>query len=152
MIPDDVAEALLAQLDRKLNGINTQKERAAISMELIAEKLPHYQWVGVYWLQDDELLLGPFVGAETEHRRIPVGQGVCGSAVSENKNQVVDDVRELSNYLACSLQTRSEIVVLIRDEQGKIIGQIDADGHRVHDFDATDEAFLQQVASRIAAV
>lgn len=121
------------------------------AMELIARHLPYYRWVGVYWLEGDTLVLGPYVGAQTDHTRIPVGRGVCGTAVAQNRNQLVADVRQLDNYLACSLETRSEIVVLIRDGQGAILGQIDADGHGVGDFDEEDEAFLGEVAARLAA-
>jgi GAF domain-containing protein len=106
--------------------------------------------VGIYWLEGDTLVLGPYVGAPTDHQRIPVGRGVCGTAVAEGKNQIVADVRLLSNYLACSLETRSEIVVLIRHGE-RIVGQIDADGHEPGAFDATDEALLTQVAGRLAS-
>jgi len=96
-------------------------------------------------------VLGPYVGAATEHTVIPVGQGVCGTAVATDTNQVVIDVRLRDNYLACSLETRSEIVVLIRDPQnGQILGQIDADGHAVGAFDASDEALLEAIAERLA--
>jgi GAF domain-containing protein len=95
------------------------------------------------------LVLGPYLGAPTEHDLIPVGTGVCGTAVAEGRNQIVADVRELSNYLACSLEIRAEIVVLIR-RSGQIIGQIDADGHEPGVFDRTDETLLASVAERLA--
>jgi L-methionine (R)-S-oxide reductase len=125
-------------------------EPAARAMRLLADTFSHYRWVGIYWLVKDELILGPFVGAPTEHQRIPVGVGVCGTAVAEGRNQIVQDVRRLHNYLACSLETRSEIVVLIR-KAGQIIGQIDADGDQVGAFDTTDEALLTAVAERLTA-
>lgn len=118
-------------------------------MRLLAE-LPDYRWVGVYRLEGDVLVLDEFVGAPTEHDRIPVGRGVCGTAVAEGRNVIVLDVRELDNYLACSLETRSEIVVLIRNRDGRILGQIDVDGHRVGAFDASDEALLGRVAEILA--
>lgn len=121
-------------------------------MRVLAERLAHFNWTGVYWLRGGELILGPYAGAPTEHTRIAVGRGVCGTAVAENGNQVVADVRELANYLSCSVDTRSEIVVLIRDEAGKVLGQIDVDGHEPGAFDETDEALLEEVAARIAAV
>lgn len=117
-------------------------------MELISQ-LPGYNWSGVYRLEGDTLVLDEYVGAETDHTRIKVGVGVCGTAVSENANQVVEDVRSLSNYLACSLQTRSEIVVLVR-RGDVILGQIDIDGHEVGAFDQSDEAFLERVAGVLA--
>lgn len=113
------------------------------------DDLPDYNWSGIYRLDGDTLVLDAYVGAETDHTRIPVGRGVCGTAVAENKNQVVDDVRELENYLACSVSTRSEIVVLIRRD-GEILGQIDIDGHRVGAFDDSDEKLLQELAVLLA--
>ena len=100
-------------------------------------------------IEPDTLVLDEYVGVATNHTRIPVGRGVCGTAVAEDKNQVVADVRELTNYLACSAQTRSEIVVLIRN-QGSILGQIDVDGHAVGAFGEADEAFLESVAGILA--
>lgn len=109
-----------------------------------------YCWSGVYRLEGDELVLDEYVGEATDHVRIPVGRGVCGTAVAERSNQVIEDVRSLSNYLACSLKTRSELVVLIYALDGSILGQIDIDGHKVGAFDATDEAFLEELAKVLA--
>jgi GAF domain-containing protein len=143
--PEEVA-LIVEQLERSpLSGPRLRR----FAMELL-DKLRDYDWSGIYRLQGDELHLDEYVGASTDHTVIPVGRGVCGTAVSENQNQVIADVRELSNYLACSLQTRSEIVVLIRDGN-RILGQIDIDGHRVHAFDDTDEALLESVADILAS-
>jgi GAF domain-containing protein len=117
-------------------------------MQLLGE-LPTYNWSGIYRLEGDVLVLDAYVGAATDHTRIPVGVGVCGTAVAEDKNQVIPDVRELTNYLACSTQTRSEIVVLIR-RGDSVLGQIDIDGHTVGAYDHTDEAFLDQLAEILA--
>ncbi len=111
--------------------------------------LGEYNWSGIYRLEGDTLILDEYVGSSTDHTQIPVGRGVCGTAVAENKNQIVEDVRELSNYLSCSLQTRSEIVVLIR-QGDDILGQIDIDGHTVGAFDTSDEAFLEALAEILA--
>lgn len=149
------AEALLADVDAYLAAGAAHHGDAAVAhvLRLIADRLPHYNWVGVYVVQGGMLHLGPFVGAPTEHTIIPIGRGVCGTAVATGQNQVVADVRTLDNYLACSVETRSEIVVLIRDPAtGDIIGQIDADGHAVGAFDPSDEALLEAVAVRIAPV
>lgn len=112
-------------------------------------RLPGYNWSGIYALQNDTLVLDAYVGAATDHTHIPVGRGVCGTAVAQNRNIVVDDVRELDNYLACSLETRSEIVVLIR-RGDEILGQIDIDGHEVGRFTAEDEAMLGRLAALLA--
>lgn len=111
---------------------------------------PGYDWCGIYRLEGDTLVLDAYVGAATDHDRIPVGRGVCGTAVAEDRNQVVDDVRTLDNYLACSLETRSEIVVLIRRDD-RILGQIDIDSHTPARFGPADEADLEALAARLAA-
>ena len=112
--------------------------------------LPGYDWCGIYRLEGENLVLDAYVGAPTDHTVIPVGVGVCGTAVATGENQVIDDVRQIENYLSCSTQTRSEIVVLIYSE-GNILGQIDIDGHSVGRFTAEDEAMLEALAELIAA-
>lgn len=101
--------------------------RAAV--QYVATLSPRFNWVGIYILKGDTLELGPFVGAPTRHTRIGVGVGVCGAAVERNEDMNVADVSTAENYLACSLETRSELVVLIRDGNGRILGQIDIDSH-----------------------
>lgn len=142
---------IIVELDQTLAATQGREASVGAVMRLIAERLPHYNWVGVYLLDNGVLNLGPYVGAATEHTLIPVGQGVCGTAVATGQNQVIADVREIENYLSCSVETRSEIVVHIRDAAtGRTLGQIDADGHAVGAFDETDEAFLTVVAARLA--
>ncbi|MHB8636910.1 MAG: GAF domain-containing protein [Fimbriimonadaceae bacterium] len=128
----------------------TERDQAfrASAMALLDE-LPAYNWSGVYRLEGDVLVLDAYVGAATDHVQIPVGRGVCGTAIAENQNQVVGDVRERTNYLACSARTRSEIVVLIR-RGDEVLGQIDVDGHEVNAFDQTDVALLERFAEAIA--
>ncbi len=142
-----------ADAQRILDAVRTYPgdgfELRQFAMEQL-DSLADYNWSGVYALDGDLLKLDAYVGAHTDHTEIPVGRGVCGTAVAENANQVIKDVRELDNYLACSLQTRSEIVVLIRDAEENILGQIDIDGHRVSAFDASDEALLTELATLLA--
>lgn len=116
---------------------------------LLHRARPHWDWVGLYLLAGEELVLGPYVGAPTDHVRIPVGRGVCGTAVASGENQVVADVRELDNYLACSTSTRSEIVVLIR-HRGQIVGQFDVDSDTAGAFGPDDEALLSELAEMAA--
>jgi L-methionine (R)-S-oxide reductase len=112
---------------------------------LLQETQPAWNWVGIYLLVGETLVLGPYVGLPTYHTRIPVGVGVCGSAVAEETNIVIDDVRARENYLACSIGTRAEIVVLIRDAQD-IVGQFDIDSDTVAAFGPADEALLESLA------
>jgi L-methionine (R)-S-oxide reductase len=116
---------------------------------LLQETHPAWNWVGIYLLVGETLVLGPYVGLPTDHARIRVGVGVCGSAVAEETNIIVEDVHVRENYLACSLGTRSEIVVLIRDAQG-IVGQFDIDSDTVAAFDSADEEFLEALAPLVA--
>jgi len=108
-----------------------------------------FNWVGIYVLKGKHLELGPFIGAESEHTRIAIGQGVCGTAVAENADQNVPDVRARENYLACSLETRSELVVLIRDRKGGILGQIDIDSHTLNAFGPEEEEAVRKVAREL---
>ncbi|MFN7016388.1 MAG: GAF domain-containing protein [Fimbriimonadales bacterium] len=152
MIDDALATEVILEAEAILEASDTPvQERLQHLMQHLHDRLPHFHWVGIYWLRGNELVLGPYVGPPTEHTVIPVGRGVCGTAVAENMNQIIDDVRLLSNYLACNLETRSEIVVLIRrPDSGRIIGQIDVDGTEVGAFDESDEAMLEVIAERIA--
>jgi GAF domain-containing protein len=118
-------------------------------VRLLKAERPHYNWVGIYLLEGDMLVLHNYVGKPTEHTRIPVGRGVCGTAVAERTNQIVDDVTAVGNYLACSLETRAEIVVLIRRGDA-IFGQIDIDSDTPAAFRAADEALLDRVAAVLA--
>jgi GAF domain-containing protein len=111
---------------------------------------PRFDWTGIYELFPDETLrLGPFVGAPTDHVFIGVGRGVCGTAVAERRNMNIPDVREVENYLACSAETRSELVVLIRTGD-RIHAQIDIDSHQVGAFDDPTVEHVQRVADLLA--
>lgn len=112
--------------------------------------LPTYTWVGVYWRDDDELVLGPWAGpAPTEHTRIPVGQGICGAAAASGRTEIVADVDEDERYLACFPETRSEIVVPIKDGD-RVVGEIDADGDQIAAFDQSDANVLEEIAAALA--
>jgi len=113
-----------------------------------------WDWSGIYLLVGDTLVLGPRT-APVDHSRIGIGEGVCGTAVSEDRNQIVEDVREVENYLACSIHTRSELVVLIRD-QGTIVGEFDIDSDTIGAFTREDEAMLEEmgllISGRVASL
>jgi GAF domain-containing protein len=106
-------------------------------VEVLHAAHPTWSWVGVYLLVGDTLVLGPFVGPDTEHTRIPVGTGICGLAVETGRNMVVGDVKVYANYLACSAGTQSELVLLIKDD-GDIVGEIDIDSDDLDAFSPKD--------------
>lgn len=142
-------EATVQEIREIATGEGAASDRIASAIERLHERHPHYEWVGIYLLRGDTLELGPYFGAPTEHTRIPVGTGVCGTAVAERANQVIEDVGKIDNYLACSPHVRSEIVVLIW-EGDEILGQIDVDCDEVGAFGPADEAFLVKVAAILA--
>lgn len=142
--------AHLKELERRAGEAPNPTAALDAAMGFLKEAREDYHWVGIYKLEGDTLVLGPYHGPHTDHDRIPVGRGVCGTAVAENKNQVIEDVRALTNYLACNLDTRSEIVVLIREpKSGRILGQIDVDGTKVGAF-REEEKFLEKAARILA--
>lgn len=119
----------------------------------IAEADERFDWVGAYLHNPDEgiLWLHNYVGSPTEHARIAVGEGVCGTAVAEGRNQNVPDVTQIENYLACSPGTKSELVVLIRAGDA-ILGQIDIDSDQAAAFSEEDEAAIAAVTDKLAEV
>ena len=130
----------------------TAKDFASLqrfSVDLIAEQLPNYDWVGFYMLDpsdDGVLVLGSFHGAPTEHIRIPVTQGICGAAVAQGETVIVKDVSSDPRYLSCSIDTKSEIVVPIR-VNGKVVGEIYIDSHALNAFGPADRTFLEECAA-----
>lgn len=110
-----------------------------------------YTSVYMYMLHGGELVLEAYAGRETEHTRIAVGQGVCGTAVATGEDQNVPDVRAISNYIACNTWTRSELVVLIR-RGGVILGQIDVDSDEPDPFTEEERAAVRKVAEALAVL
>ena len=130
---------------------NAPDAEAAMSatVGMLAREVPAYNWVGIYLLAGNELVLGPFVGAPSPHTRIPLGRGICGAAAAEAMTIVVDDVNSDPRYLECSLETRSEIVVPII-HGGVVLGEIDVDSHVRAAFGAADRDLLEAIASQLA--
>jgi L-methionine (R)-S-oxide reductase len=114
------------------------------------ESSSRFDWTGIYELYPDGILrLGPFAGAPTDHVFISVGKGVCGSAVAAGKNMNIPDVSKADHYLACSATTKSELVVLIRDEE-TIFAQIDIDSHQFDAFSDDMVRNVEKLAARLA--
>lgn len=121
--------------------------------ELLEANVPHYNWVGFYFKNGDknELKLGPYVGAPTDHTIIPFGKGICGQVALSNKNFVVPDVTAQDNYIACSITVKAEIVIPIF-VNGENIGQIDIDSNTPDPFTQEDERFLEFVCEKVAGI
>jgi putative methionine-R-sulfoxide reductase with GAF domain len=118
-------------------------------VETLQQEHPKYHWVGIYLLVGDTLVLGPYRGKPTIHVRIPIGEGICGLAARTMDTVNVPDVNADSRYIACSLETRSEIVVPILDGE-TVYGEIDIDSDEAAAFDDADAEELEQVASSLA--
>lgn len=119
--------------------------------QLLFDSVEYYDWVGFYILDQtkNELWLGPFVGASTQHTHIPVGKGVCGQVAATGQTMVVQDVTALENYLSCSLHVQSEIVVPIL-KKGQFVAEIDIDSHAYAPFDDEDVNLLTRIADLLS--
>jgi GAF domain-containing protein len=115
----------------------------------LKERLPDYTWVGVYLLDGNELVLGPYVGKPSPHTHIPLGRGICGAAAAEKATIIVDDVNADPRYLACSVETQSEIVVPIM-KNSEVYGELDVDSDRRAAFGDADRRLLEAIAATLA--
>jgi L-methionine (R)-S-oxide reductase len=147
-----------AQLKSEVSHILTSKvydteQKLNRVCELLQENIAYYDWVGFYFANEAEqtLHLKAFAGEPTDHTVIPFGKGICGQVAVSNQNFVVPDVKAQDNYIACSINVKSEIVIpLFKD--GKNIGQIDIDSHKIDPFTEEDERFLEWVNTEVAKV
>jgi L-methionine (R)-S-oxide reductase len=142
---DTVLATVTADLASATGAVHAM-ERAVAALK---QGLPYYSWVGIYLVDGDALALGPFLGKPSPHTRIPLGRGICGAAATEKRTIVVDDVSSDPRYLACSIETKSEIVVPIM--QGtQVLGEIDIDSDRPAAFGPADRRLLEAVAALLA--
>jgi GAF domain-containing protein len=146
----DTYRGALEAVDRIVNREAEPDEVLRKTVEILHDRFDHYSWVGIYLVEGDDLVLGPWKGPQaTEHVRIPVGQGICGAAAASGRTEIVDDVSADERYLACFPSTQSEIVVPIAYE-GKIVGEIDIDSDRPAAFGEADRTLLERVALLIS--
>ncbi len=125
-----------------------REQMLEVMTEALHDKFPHYTGVYIYLLDGETLVLSNFQGRPTEHTRILVGAGICGRAARVKATVTVDDVNADADYIVCSLETRSEIVVpILRGEM--VLGEIDIDSDVPNAFDAEDRAFLEELARRL---
>ncbi len=145
---DDLTRAIAQAPD----GLSAMRE----TVTMLKARLPHYTWAGIYLLEGEELVLGPYLGKPSPHTRIPLGRGICGAAATERATIVVDDVNSDPRYLACSIETRSEIVVPIMvaegsgEDSGRVLGELDVDSDQPAAFGPADRALLEAVAATLA--
>jgi L-methionine (R)-S-oxide reductase len=146
----DAYRGALEAVDRIVNREAEADQVLRKVVDALHDRFGHYSWVGIYLVEGDDLVLGPWKGPEaTEHVRIPVGRGVCGAAAASGRKEVVDDVDADERYLACFPSTRSEIVVPIAYE-GRVVGEIDIDSDKPAAFTEADRTLLDRVALLIS--
>ncbi|HEY6274117.1 MAG TPA: GAF domain-containing protein [Terriglobales bacterium] len=146
------------QLDRVKHEIDELARTSSSANELmnaitkkLNQRMLKYNWVGFYMISAEDpnvLELGPFVGAMTPHTRIALNQGICGAAASKGSTVVVDDVSRDARYLACSKETKSEIVVPVF-VHGKVVGELDIDSHFLSAFGDDDRALIEYCAQAV---
>ena len=148
----------MSEIKKRLSSIlespthNTEVKLQKIC-QLLDQEIPHFNWTGFYFKNGDkdELILGPYVGAPTDHVVIPYGKGICGQVAVSGETFVVPDVDAQDNYLSCSIATKAEIVVPIFKD-GKNIGQIDIDSHKVNPFTAEDREMLEWLCEEVGKI
>ncbi|MDN3664472.1 GAF domain-containing protein [Algibacter miyuki] len=149
-----ILESLKPQVTAIISNTEIDKDARLLSIcELLDKNITYYNWIGFYFRngEKEELLLGPYVGAPTDHTVIPFGKGICGQVAVSNENFVVPDVAAQDNYIACSITVKAEIVVPIF-VNGENIGQIDIDSNTPDPFTEADERFLEFVCQQVATI
>ena len=148
-----IFDALKPKIVGIISGSDSKDHILQSICELLKAEIPHYDWVGFYFRNGhkEELKLGPYAGAPTDHTIIPFGKGICGQVAISNQNFVVPDVKAQDNYIACSISVKSEIVVPLF-VNGKNIGQIDIDSNTSDPFTDVDERFLEFVCQLVATL
>ena len=145
-----------SQLLRSIRKICVSKDTVDQKLSkvciLLQANIAYYDWVGFYLTdpnKERELVLGPYIGAPTEHTRIPYGQGICGQAADLEKTFIVQDVTLEPNYLSCSPDVRAEIVLPIF-KNGSVVGELDIDSHDLAPFTGEDQQFLTELCSIVS--
>ena len=149
-------QKLAEELTTLAEAAPSAEDLMSIIVGRLQERLGHFDWVGFYMIEkgglgeEPVLVLGPYVGAVTQHKRIPLNQGICGAAASSGQTVVVDDVKSDPRYLACSLETRSEIVAPVF-VKGNVVGELDVDSHTPAAFNDDDRKLVEHCASLVGS-
>ena len=150
----DELDALVEETREITNGRLGRNEKLKAICRLLRDEVSHYDWVGFYFVdkaRQNELILGPFEGEPTEHIRIQFGQGICGQAAQRKTTFIVQDVSKEKNYLACSPNVKSEIVIPIF-KNNKIVGELDIDSHSLYAFNGEDKALLEKICKIVSRI
>ena len=137
---------------KKIETIGPNIEKTELlkkTVEILKENIHHYNWVGIYLLEKNVLVLGPYAGKPSPHTRIELNKGICGAAAFQKETIIVSDVKADPRYLACSLETKSEIVVPIMRGK-KVFGEIDIDSDKPDAFGTEDQHLLEKITEILA--
>lgn len=138
------------ELQQSINETKNADTAYRTCVKILKRDFPKYNWVGIYLVEGNELVVHNYIGAPTPHTRIPIGQGICGAAVAEEQTIVVPEVNADPRYLACSIETKSEIVVPIQGR--RMYGEIDIDSHTPNAFHPYDQKMLEDMAKDLAGL
>jgi len=144
-------EKIIGKVENILEKDKDKESKLKDICILLHNEVHGYDWVGFYLVEDDELVLGPYVGEPTDHTNIEFGEGVCGQAADREETFLIDDVKQEENYLSCSPKVESEIVVPIFKE-GKVAGEIDIDSHEKEHFGKEDQKLLEGIAEMVGKI
>ena len=139
--PASAHHEALTRIATEMRGDTDPLRAMEHAVRILKEGLPGYTWVGIYLVEGDDLVLGPFLGKPSPHTHIPLGRGICGAAAAEKQTIIVDDVNSDPRYLACSIETKSEIVVPIMHGD-EVLGELDIDSDRAGAFGAEDKSLI----------
>jgi len=133
-----------------LNKKDSLQSKLKAIAHLLSNEIPHYNWVGFYFMNDETqiLELGPFVGSPTDHTKIPYGKGICGQVAVSGEIFIVQDVHAQDNYISCSIDVQSEVVVPIYSND-TLVAQLDIDSNSKSPFSTKDTVFLENICNEI---
>lgn len=151
-VENNISTDILSKVKSIVSSEKNDSEKLQQICELLADEFEVFDWVGFYLVDpkaDRELILGPYVGESTNHKRIPFGTGICGQAADTNETFVVQDVSQADNYLACSIHVKAEIVVPIK-KNGEFVAELDIDSHTKNSITQTHRQLLEQICESVS--
>lgn len=143
---------VLGQIDTIVNAQESRDDKLKAICQVLSDEIEVFDWVGFYLVDPEaerELVLGPYVGEETDHTRIAFGEGICGQAAETNETFVVQDVSKEDNYLACSIHVKAEIVIPVKKD-GEFVAELDIDSHTKDSLTEKHRKMLEEICEKVA--
>ncbi len=148
--PFPAIEPILISVDTLISTHENRDDVLRGVSELLAEQIAHYDWVGFYIVDEsgENLILGPYVGAPTDHVKIAFGKGICGQVAVSQTSRIIQDVSLEDNYLSCSVDVNSEVVFPIMKD-GVFVAELDIDSHATAPFTEKDTELLESICQKL---